>query len=447
MYNEKLAHKLAPRHWWPRTRLHQPSSSRWVKPIAIICIVLVTFHWVSSVHLHRIALLDKFSPTVFTHLTQQDKEILESTSWRWDETNNGVGGSYSRSDAWASRNEWKRLGSGSEGEAFTYNGTVIKVYKAAKFPFRNCVPNTGTGLRWPTEIAASLLLGGMVDGGHVDGNGGFLPVTDYFLSPATKDEPPRWHFLTPFLPSGSLVKLAEHLHHSEHAYTAHDLDVLYRPSLEHLLDGLDRMHSRHELCHDDVKPDNIFLSGRKSLAESDEGLDVTKNWMLADLGNAREPSHPYHSSILWSELNNNLPDCRVNDVLRLLKSYMLFLRAAVDDVAAFDKRFFEGQEPWAILFWSTLDAINRGEFVSAISVQVSSKTFDVSHGRQQHPLVLGRSPPGLCNPLRRLFLGREQMIARGVSDALRISATDGPARRRGLTFLLGVPVADCQVES
>ncbi|KAF4983447.1 hypothetical protein FZEAL_1176 [Fusarium zealandicum] len=437
------------RRRWSKSRLYQRSSSRWTRVVVICCLILGVFHWVSIFRTHRKALLDKFSPTIFTHLTTRDKDALASTSWRWDqlpadrvvETS-----SYSRSDIWASRHDWRPLGSGSEGEAFVYNGTVIKVYKTKRFPFRNCVPEARPELRWPTEITASLLLGGMVDDEDVGIDANFLPVTDYFLSPPTEYTPPRWHFLTPFLPSGNLVKLAAHLRRSEHAYSADDLDVLYRPSLERLLEALDQMHNQHELCHDDVKPDNIFLSGGKSLTEPGATLDATKKWILADLGNVREPGHAYHSSILWSRLNNNIPDCRVNDVSRLLKSYMVFLRTAVDDAAAFDVQFFSGHEPWARLYWSLVDAIDEKKFVSATSTQQLSKQFGPSQQQYEDTAAWNRDPPGVRNPVTRLLLSREQVVVQGVTNALKISAADSAARNWGMTLLFGVPVENCQSE-
>ncbi|KAJ3457621.1 hypothetical protein MRS44_014762 [Fusarium solani] len=284
-----------------------------------------------------------------------------------------------------------------------------------------------------------VVIGGMADD-ESQRDGEFLPVTDYFMSPPEESEA-RWHFLTPFVASGSLVRLAEHLHHSGHAYTARDLDILYRPSLERLFEALDRMHNRHGLCHDDIKPDNIFLSGKRSLGE----VDVTKDWILADLGNAREPDHPYHSSILWSRLNNNLPNCRVNDVVRLVKSYVLFLRAAVDDGGAFDKQFFEGRESWAKLFWTIVDGVNS-DAVSAVSARVLSMALDPSLEDHNDTLAHGRDPQGVWNPVKRLLMSRDEVISRGVDDQLRISAADSVARLKGLAFLLGVPVGECQVE-
>ncbi|KAH7116571.1 hypothetical protein B0J13DRAFT_653575 [Dactylonectria estremocensis] len=322
-------------------------------------------------------------------------------------------------DIWAHRHEWKSLGAGSEGEAFTHNGTVIKVYEKAHHPFRNCVPDTSPEVRWPTEIAASLLLGGTADSQLSQQDMEFLPGE------------PRWHFLTQFLPFGNIMKLAKHLRNSEHTYTAHELDLVFRPSLERLLQALTRMHSQHNLCHDDIKPDNIWLS-------------EVKHWILADLGNVREPSHPYHSSILWSRLNENLPDCRVNDVMRLLKSYLLFLRASVDDTAAFDTQFFQANEGWAQLYWNTLNTVQADELVSASSVQTLSDDLDPTTRRLRDPSVTGRDPPSLWNPLDRLFLSKEHLVERAVRYELQMTAADGVARIWGMTWILGVPVGRCR---
>src|SRR5690606_12814930 len=111
-------------------------------------------------------------------------------------------------------------------------------------------------------------------------------------------------------------------------------------------------HEDHNLCHDDVKTDNIFISPSSSTANS-----TGPQWLLGDLGNARHPSHPYHSSYLWAPLNSQLPDCRANDVFRLLKSYATFLRRSVSDAHAFDRVFFEGTEAWSCLYWRAREAL------------------------------------------------------------------------------------------
>ncbi|KAH6994986.1 hypothetical protein EDB80DRAFT_728396 [Ilyonectria destructans] len=443
MPTEKESIPCKPRPW---TTLHQSRNIRWIKVAIALTLILSSLHGVSLVKTHRKALVDKFTPTTFDHLTAQEEMNLEGTRWKWEDSAKREIGSalYSRDDIWAHRHEWKRLGAGFEGVVFTHNGTVIKVYKKAHHPFRNCVPGAPPETRWPTEIAASLLLGGMADPQPHQQDMEFLPVTDYFMSPAAQGELPRWHFLTQLLPSGNLMKLAKHLRNSEHTYTAHELDLVCRPSLERLLQALTRMHSQYNLCHDDIKPDNIWLSGAKDLSFVGDDLEGAKHWILADLGNVREPSHPYHSSILWSRLNNNLPDCRMNDVLRLLKSYLLFLRASVDDTAAFDTRFFQANEAWAQLYWSTLDAVQAHRLVSASSVQTLSNDLDPTARQLQDPSVSGRDPPGLWNALYKLFLSRENLVGRATRDELKMTAADSVARTWGMTLILGVPVGKCR---
>ncbi|KAH7126028.1 hypothetical protein EDB81DRAFT_810328 [Dactylonectria macrodidyma] len=443
MAKEKDSMPWKPRPW---ARLHQPHNIRWITAALVLTLSLGSLYGVSLVKIHRRALVDKFSPTAFDHLIAQEDLNLKGMSWKWNDYPKREIGSarYSRDDIWAHRHEWKKLGAGSEGEAFTHNGTVIKVYKKAHHPFRNCVPDTSPEMRWPTEIAASLLLGGMVDSQPSHQDMEFLPVTDYFMSPATQGEPPRWHFLTPFLPSGNIIKLAKHLRNSEHTYTAHELDLVFRPSLERLLQALTRMHSQHNLCHDDIKPDNIWLAGSKDLGSVGDDLEEVKHWILADLGNVREPNHPYHSSILWSRLNDNLPDCRMNDVLRLLKSYLLFLRASVDDTAVFDSQFFQANEGWAQLYWNTLDAVQAHQLVSASSVQSLPDDLDLATRRLRDPSVSGRDPLSLWNAWHRLFLSREHLFEQAARDELKMTAADRVARIWGMTSIFGVPVGRCR---
>lgn len=442
MPTEKEPIPCKPQPW---TTVYQSRNIRWIKEAIALTLILSSLHVVSLVKTHRKALADKFTPTTFDHLTAQEEMKLEGTRWKWENYPKREIDSarYSRDDIWAHRHEWKRLGAGSEGVAFTYNGTVIKVYKKAHHPLRNCVPGASPEMRWPTEIAVSLLLGGMADSQPSQQEMEFLPVTDYFVSPAAQGKLPRWHFLTQLLPCGNLVKLAEHLRNSEYAYTAHELDLAFRPSLERLLQALIRMHSQYNLCHDDIKPDNIWVSGTKDLGSVGGDLEGAKHWILADLGNVREPSHPYHSSILWSRLNNNLPDCRMNDVLRILKSYLLFLRASVDDAAAFDMQFFEANASWAQLYWSTLDAVQAHQLVSASSVRTLSNDLDPAIRQLQDPSA-SRRDLGLWNPLYKLFLSREDLFERATRDELKMGAVDSVARTWGMTLILGVPVGKCR---
>jgi hypothetical protein len=242
-------------------------------------------------------------------------------------------------DIIANREEWKVLGEGWEGKVFAYKDSVIKTFTPGRSPFRNCAPGA-TSEKWPTEIAASLRFGGSHHELNTAGNttfDGFLPVRAYFkASPSSKDLP-EWHLVTPLLKGGNLKNLAKKHSRNPEGKSIRELDTHYRPSFERLITNMQRLHDA-KYCHDDVKPANIFI-----------GDDT--NWLLGDLGNLRHLSHPYHTSRLWSH-NKQLKDCRANDIMRALKSYMQFLRAAAQDQARFDVDFFQGMEPLSRLFWT-----------------------------------------------------------------------------------------------
>lgn len=69
------------------------------------------------------------------------------------------------------------------------------------------------------------------------------------------------------------------------------------------------------------------------------------------MGNLRQDFHPYHSKLLWRE-NRQLADCRANDVICALKSYLRFVCDANTDDDAFNIEFFKGKQPLSWLFWS-----------------------------------------------------------------------------------------------
>lgn len=429
----------------PWTRMHKPRSRRWWRTLAVLLNVLIAHRLLSSVLAHRRGLREKFTATTYNHITRHDEDNLANIRWNWKlSVKNTQQAAYSREDLWMSRREWKWLASGAEGDAYTYNGTVIKVYKGTSFPPRNCVPDVYPELRWPTEISASILLGGMAES-QMEEDAGFLPVTDYFLSPATDEDHPAWHFVTPLMPSGSLKKLAGHLRTQKHPYTARELDFIFRPSIEKLMQTLAQMHTQFDLCHDDIKLDNIFLASPSSLDEIGEDLDRARHWILADLGNVRESSHPYHSSILWTVLSNNLPDCRANDVIRLLKSYMMFLGASVDDVTAFNEQFLEGRESWSRLFWKFWDDVQSGKSISAEAVGSFSIHNDPS-SFEMGCMASERDALGLSSPLYRLSLSREGTMAKAVTNVLDMNTSDMMARIWGLVYLFGVPVGRCDGE-
>lgn len=304
------------------------------------------------------ALVAKYSPTLFTRLPLQDEDLLGSIQWQVDTADQNQ----SRQQLLNSREQWKRLGSGCEGDTFSFNNSVIKVFKPGRSPLRNCVPNSASKLRWPPEIPVSILLGGLSDqnGAAISDRADFLPVYDYFLLPTENGNPGQWHLVTPFLKTGTLEHLARRLQNQDTSQTAENIDARYRPSLNRLLKALSTMHSQ-ELCHDDIKMDNIFVMDGSQPSGNTSGVPNEKDahWLLADLGNVRHHNHSYHSSLLWAHDNGQNTDCRTNDVVRLLKSYLLFLQSALtsgDPRNAFNGDFLAASAPWSRLYWYTINS-------------------------------------------------------------------------------------------
>ncbi|KAK2600427.1 hypothetical protein N8I77_009960 [Diaporthe amygdali] len=215
-------------------------------------------------------------------------------------------------------------------------------------------------MRWPPEIPASLILGGLSD--RLSDRAEFLPVFDYFLLPTSGSgsDTGQWHLVTPFLKSGTLEHLARRLQSQKISQTAEDIDVRYRSSFNRLLKALSTMHSQHELCHDDIKMDNIYVTDvNRSSNQSSTPSEKNAHWLLADLGNARQPAHSYHSSLLWAHDNSQNTDCRINDVVRLVKSYVLFLQSAVmagEPRDTFNGVFLTASAPWSRLYWYTINS-------------------------------------------------------------------------------------------
>ncbi|KAL6863326.1 hypothetical protein ACO1O0_003575 [Amphichorda felina] len=415
-------------------------NSRWLRVIVILALFVGTFHFLENYQTYRTALAIKYTPTTFSRLTLEEQATLQSPRWQWaagDQLEVGAGpGQYSRQSLLDARDRWTRLGGGVEGHTFRHGDHVVKVYRREHAPFRNCHPGSAPDLRWPTEIAASLILGGIVGSDGVREDASFLPVTDYFLSPPTEIANPEWHFVTPFLPNGNLVELSKRLRESAQ-YMAREVDILFRPSLNSLLQTLDRMHSEYDLCHDDLKPDNIFLGSRAARANE------TTHWLLGDLGNVREREHPYHTSLLWTTQKSNLPDCRANDLLRLVKAYMQFLRSSVRDADAFDRQLFEAHQPWSRLFWSVLDDVMHGGESAAMDTLDKSIT-KMAPGSE--PVAgIGRQPSELRNPLYGVFLGRAGILAMASKKLLAVRAAEKAARIWGLVPMLGVPYSACHV--
>lgn len=230
------------------------------------------------------------------------------------------------------------LGKGMEGSAAFYvdvaSGEVV-VVKTYTGLIRNKIPDhllpgfAEFSSRWPVEIEAGLLLGNR----RTSNENAYVPVRDYFVL-QSKSSKWRWAMVTPFIESGTLLNLAEAT--KVHERTTQKLDKIFRQVLHKVLHHLRPLHTAG-YCHDDVKPDNIFIAN-------------TTHWLLGDLGNVRHFDHPWHATGRWKR-ENQWADCELNDVRRLLKSYMQFLRNAGEDPAEFDRAFYAEEQAWSKLYW------------------------------------------------------------------------------------------------
>lgn len=228
------------------------------------------------------------------------------------------------------------LGHGQEGSAALYldrmtaQSVVVKTYTS---PGRNPLPSqiaanfAGLASFWPTEIEAGLLLA------ETKTNASYVPIIDYFL--LQDGETWSWALVSAFVPGGTLVRL-EARERPDHK-TPEQLDWLYRSSLTALMASLKPLHDAG-VCHDDVKGDNIYVHS-------------PQEWLLGDLGNVRHVSHPWHFTSSWKG-QNQWADCQLNDVRRVLKSYMWFLRQSCQDTAEFDREFWIARAAWSRLYWS-----------------------------------------------------------------------------------------------
>ncbi|KAH7041461.1 uncharacterized protein B0I36DRAFT_371657 [Microdochium trichocladiopsis] len=326
------------------------------------------------------------------------------------------------------RDQWRRLGGGIEGEVFRLNGTVIKTFNIRRSPLRNCVPGASRETRWPSEIPASLLLGGMRDDLHDEDD--FLPVKDYFLTSPTDHSKASWHFVMPYLEGGSLLHLADRLRTL--GLTYRELDAMFRPSLNRLLAALDKMHNDYQLCHDDIKPENVFVA----TFAKDGSTHTDTHWLLGDLGNVRSWVNQYHASRLWQRESGQHADCRINDAIRLVKTYVLFLRVSVADTAPFDAAFWAGGEPWSHLYWWATKGYVPGSIAASSlrdkSLEVAPRAVD-EYREQEHGIW---SFSCLLNSACIQTATKRELMTRMVVKESR-------ARFLGLTGIFGLPSTSC----
>lgn len=261
-------------------------------------------------------------------------------------------------------------------------------------------------------------------------------------SPEQKAE---WHLVMPLMEGGTLQNLAKNFLQSqpEGKASVRDLDIRFRPRFNKVLMALQRLHAKG-LCHDDVKTDNIFIGA--STAEADGP------WLLGDLGNVREVSHPYHTSRLWTHSNSQLPDCRANDALRAVKAYLQFLRAAFKGTKSttpttdFDLALVDARESWAHLLWraDVAGSALQIEQVLKCSAEAEHPGNSIGFVAMPHRNIMVDVRAWLLRP----FTGWRSVYRRAVTSTFKTSVNEGGTRKLALTKLaltwfLGVPVGSC----
>jgi hypothetical protein len=391
-------------------RILIPHASRPAHRLRLwIVLVLIFFAFGQQHHLffiYREALAAKYSPTKLP--SSSTEQHLQA--WIPDEES-----AFFQDRLIANRATWKTLGEGWEGKTFVFEDSVIKTFTPGRSPYRNCASSTMYEA-WPTEIPASLHFGGTEQNAS-SANPGFLPVRSYFKA-TTSTSVAEWHLVTPLLAGGSLKNLASKLRNSELSYR--DVDTYHRPSFNRLLLSLQTLHEEG-FCHDDVKTTNIFVAGKS-------------HWVLGDLGNLRHVSHPYHTSLLWRE-NEQLADCRANDVIRALKSYVRFVRDATNDNDAFNFVLLQGKEPLSRLFWSA--AANAPALSAAKLHERSLKV---------HPQQHVRSVADASSRLHIQRYGWLSVISRSLerqyatNHLLQTRMGEKMARWWALTWIFGIPI-------
>lgn len=235
----------------------------------------------------------------------------------------------------------RHLGQGFEGSAALYmdatsgDRVVIKSFTNVarnKIPELLVMSDLGNSTTtWPTEIEAGLLLG------ETPVKASYVPVLDYFILQSETNW--SWALVMPFASKGNLMNLATNERRREDR-DADQLDQAYRQAFNDMLTALASLHGA-DLCHDDIKPDNI-------LVESND------HWLVGDLGGIRHTSHPWHATTTW-QLQNQWPNCQFNDIRRSLKTYLWFLREASGDKVSFDRQFWEKSTAWSKMYWTYVE--------------------------------------------------------------------------------------------
>lgn len=374
--------------------------------VGIFVLILTFFKQHHLYFVYQDALAAKYSPTIF------EKDFEYWRPWMPDKECADIQGHIV-----ANRAAWRILGHGWEGETFVYQDLVIKTFRSGRSPFRNCAPGTAYET-WPTEIPASLYFGGTGNNATTS-DGGFLPVRAFFMA-VSSDTQAEWHLVTPWLMGGNLDDLAARTRKERMTYR--DVDARYRPAFENLLNSLAKIH-KAGFCHDDIKPGNIFVAD-------------DARWVLGDLGNVRHISHRYHASLLWTE-NDQLPDCRANDILRALRSYARFVRDSAVDTDALNIAFFERREPLTRMFWSAASSLPH--LCAADLREISALLYPQLEPKSPYEYVDPVPSPGYA------WLGvfsQRWRYRRAVDGLLKTRMGDKMARWWAMTKLFGVPVED-----
>lgn len=405
---------LGPTRWTvPRQAYARSSRSLAVRVVGFLVVLFV----VRQQHLYSIytrALAAKYAPTDFGNPDFEKNYVLDDRAALLQE------------ELVANRNGWKKLGAGWEGTTYTYNDVVIKTFTPGRSPFRNCAQRN-TSLRWPTEIPASTLLGNGGDGRDVlttsndTTPGRFLPVKTAFFAATSSDAGPEWHLVTPFARHGTLKTLSSKVRQQD--LDVRTLDSRYREKFHDLLRSLQVLHEAG-YCHDDIKIDNVFVG------DSDE-------WILGDLGNVRELNHPYHASRIWLD-NDQLRDCRSNDVIRALKSYLSFLRGSLADTQGLDDDLFSRRDSLSKLFWSAMDDArdtNAEELQRRSRIYHAERTAGETKTRDERSLRQSSFLPKLSVKTVR--------ASKAVDGMLHIGNSETYARWMAVTRIFGIQQEVC----